>query len=156
MVIHHYVFHVVVGEKVIPHRGLGVEAIMENKEHIRVDLSHGVADLSVVVLKHVVVRIPPWFVDRLQGVHSGVMSPHVHKGYAVVDSPFDIVVVDVVVGRAVPVAHPITGLYGPVFEVGLVNPFKVKGLARVVKTVLGVFDCVNVKKDFKAIFVGGV
>ena len=98
---------------------------MENKEHIRVDLSHGVADLSVVVLKHIVVRVPPWLVDRLQRYHGWVMSPFVHEGNAVVDSPFDVVVVDVVVGGTVPVAHPVSGLDGPVLKVSLVNPFKI-------------------------------
>jgi len=125
MVIHYYILHVVVVEKVVPQVSIGLEAIMEDKENIRVDLSHGLADLSVVVLKYIVVRAPPWFVNGLQCVHGWMLTIHVHESNAVIDSPLYVVVVDVVIRGTVPVAHPVCGIDRPVLEVSLVNPFNV-------------------------------
>jgi len=125
MVIHYYILHVVVVEKVVPQVSIGLEAIMEDKENIRVDLSHGLADLSVVVLKYIVVRAPPWFVNGLQCVHGWMLTIHVHESNAVIDSPLDVVVVDVVIRGTVPVAHPVCGIDRPVLEVSFVNPFNV-------------------------------
>lgn len=125
MVIHYYILHVVVVEKVVPQVSIGLKAIMEDKENIRVDLSHGLADLSVVVLKYIVVRAPPWFVNGLQCVHGWMLTIHVHESNAVIDSPLDVVVVDVVIRGTVPVAHPVCGIDRPVLEVSFVNPFNV-------------------------------
>jgi len=97
MSVHDNIFHIVVGEEVVPGLGIGVERVVEDKEDVRVHLADLITSFTVEVLENIKVGGPPGLVDRLKSVESGVVSPLSHKGSDVVESPLDVAIVDVIV-----------------------------------------------------------
>jgi hypothetical protein len=150
------VLHVVISEEVVPLVGPGQERVMEDEEHVGVDLTDNVSAAPVEVLEDLVVGGPPGLIDRLKSVDSGVMAPLVHEVPDVFNAPVDVIVVDGVVVGSVEVTHPGGVADAPVLEVVLVGPLKIGGLAGVVEAILGVDEGMNVKQNLEAILGGGV
>mmetsp|Transcript_44632 Transcript_44632/g.60496 ORF Transcript_44632/g.60496 Transcript_44632/m.60496 type:complete len:224 (-) Transcript_44632:103-774(-) len=146
MSIHNDILMVIVIEHGVPAL-TEVESILEHKLQSRLLLSHQVAYAAVEVHKSVSGSVAPWFVNRFNSINSRVITPLFQESINGIQSPVNVILVNIVVRLSilVPITDPVSTLVTPVVESVLSPPDSLASPSRVVKTVLGVFDGMNIK-----------
>ena len=126
MGVHDNVLMIIVVEEIVPHVGIEVEGVVEDKLDVRVVCLDKLSDVSVECLKKVDRGAPPWFVDRLDSGKSGVGCPFVEETSNGILGPGDVVpvVADVlaILVDGIILTHPLTEGGVPMVEVILIGP----------------------------------
>lgn len=97
MGIHDNILHIIVVEEVVPDIGIKVERIVEDENKVLVVCSYDVSNISVELFKNVKVRAPPWLVNWFESIERRMTTKLLKKALDSINSPVDVVVVDVVV-----------------------------------------------------------
>ena len=161
MSVHDNVFHIIIFEKIVPGVSIEAERIMEDEEEVRVLLSHHRADSAIEILECTCLiegSGVPGLIDWLNSVKSLVATPSIKETLDGIDSPVDIIGVDLTVAPdgGIEFTHPLTvGLF-PMREVVLVFPDSSVGEARVVISVLGALHGVHVEQDLDVVLLSHV
>jgi len=155
--IHDNVVQIIIGKHIVP-AVAEVEGVLEDEVELRVGFSDEVSGVSVELHKGITRSVFPRLIDGFKSIDSWVMTPSLKKLANIVESPINVVLVDVVIAPcvSVEVTNPVGGLHFPVSEVVVINPLKTGGFTGVIKTILGIFKAVNIEKNLEAVFGGGI
>jgi len=159
MSVHDNVLVVIVSEEIVPGVWVEVEGVMEDELDAGLLLLNHCSHVSVELLEQVKVRAPPWLVDWLNGVDSLVVAPSVEETLDGILGPVDVVLVDSEKAAAViwvDLTHPFAPGVFPVREVVLILPLSSVADTRVVKSVLGSFDGMDIEQDLDVVLLGGI
>ena len=79
---------------------------MEDEEYIRIDRTYYLSAASVEIFQNLVVRSPPWLIDGLKCINSGMVTPLIHQIADVINAPIDVVIIDPVIFLSIVMTHP--------------------------------------------------
>ena len=159
MSVHDDVLHIIVLEQIVPHVGIEMESVVEDELDTGLLLLDHCSHVSIEFLEDIQVGAPPWLVDWLDGIESGMVTPLGQEALNGIFSEIDVLLVDAEQTAAiirVDGSEPLAPSVRPVIEVVLVGPGRIVAETRVVKAVLGANDGVHVQKHLNVVLLCGV
>ena len=128
MSVHDDVLHIIVLEQIVPHVGIEMESVVEDELDTGLLLLDHRSHVSIEILEDIQVRAPPWLVDWLDGVESGMVAPLGQEALNGIFSEIDVLLVDAEQAAAiiwVDGSEPLAPSVRPVIEVVLVGPGRI-------------------------------
>lgn len=126
MGIHNNLVNIIISEHTVP-AGAVVKSVVENEGNLRgFLLDHG-SGVLIEFNQCISWGVPPWLIDWLKSVESRVRTPSIEELADIVESPVDVILVNVIIAVFcdVPVTDPVGGLDLPMAEVVVINPLEI-------------------------------